>query len=281
MSGVLGTGHLVSWDGGFLLIGRAGGVTPMHAHYAIQLAFGSERGIRFRPSDAEPWVAYDGVVISSSQPHSMDASTVPLVAVLFVDPETREGRALSERFESNGITALSDELLGEVGPALFSIWQSDRSVAAIEAAARAIVTSLTDGVEPSIVSDERIIRATAYIRDNLSSSITLDEVADVACLSPSRFRHLFVEQTGMALRPYVLWRRFLRVWDLIMEGVPLSTAAHAVGFADAAHLSRTSRRMFGFPPSALVIDGPLQPRAGEGRAASGRRAAVPARQSSR
>ena len=30
------------------------------------------------------------------------------------------------------------------------------------------------------------------------------------------------------------------------------------GFADAAHLSRTSRRMFGIPPSVLHFDGPLK-----------------------
>jgi AraC-like DNA-binding protein len=90
-------------------------------------------------------------------------------------------------------------------------------------------------------------------------------VADVACLSPSRFRHLFVEQTGMALRPYILWRRFLRVWELLMSGASLSAAAHAAGFADAAHLSRTSRSMFGFPPSAMQMLGPLRPdAAGDG-----------------
>lgn len=83
-------------------------------------------------------------------------------------------------------------------------------------------------------------------------------MAAEAFLSPSRFRHLFVEQTGMALRPYILWRRFLRVWDLLAEGESLSTAAHRAGFADAAHLTRTSRRMFGFPPSALQLSTPLQ-----------------------
>ena len=43
-----------------------------------------------------------------------------------------------------------------------------------------------------------------------------------------------------------------------MDGESLSTAAHSAGFADAAHLTRTSRRMFGFPPSALEVDGPLR-----------------------
>jgi AraC-like DNA-binding protein len=63
-----------------------------------------------------------------------------------------------------------------------------------------------------------------------------------------------VEQTGTALRPYVLWRRFLRAWSLVREGASLSTAAHEAGFADAAHLTRTSQKMFGFAPSALLVN---------------------------
>jgi AraC family transcriptional regulator len=43
-----------------------------------------------------------------------------------------------------------------------------------------------------------------------------------------------------------------------MAGDSLSTAAHRAGFADAAHLTRTSRRMFGFPPSGLQLS-PLRP----------------------
>jgi AraC-like DNA-binding protein len=76
------------------------------------------------------------------------------------------------------------------------------------------------------------------------------------CLSPSRFRHLFVAETGMAFRPYVLWRRFVHVWELLARGTSLTAAAHAAGFADAAHLSRTSRSTFGYPPSALHIERP-------------------------
>src|SRR3954470_5072698 len=103
MSGTLGTGHFVSWEGGCLVIGRATGVTPMHAHYAIQIAFGSEPGIRFRSSEQESWTEYGGAIISSRQPHSMDATRVPFNVVLFVEPETREGRTLSELYLREGI----------------------------------------------------------------------------------------------------------------------------------------------------------------------------------
>ena len=55
---------------------------------------------------------------------------------------------------------------------------------------------LTGGIEPSVVSDPRILRAVAYIRAHLDAPLTLEEVAAEACLSPSRFRHLFVERFG-------------------------------------------------------------------------------------
>jgi AraC family transcriptional regulator len=61
----------------------------------------------------------------------------------------------------------------------------------------------------------------------------------------------------MPLRTYVLWRRLLHVWTLLMQGEALSKAAHAAGFADSAHLSRTSRSMFGLAPSTLQMGGPL------------------------
>jgi AraC-like DNA-binding protein len=115
------------------------------------------------------------------------------------------------------------------------------------------------------VSDERILRAISHIKTHLGSSLTLDDIAEVANLSPSRFRHLFVEETGMALRPYILWRRFVRVWELIAAGTSISSAAHEAGFADAAHLSRTSKAMFGFAPSGLQLGEPLPPGEAAGR----------------
>jgi AraC-like DNA-binding protein len=253
MTAISAVSQFVSWDGGCVFLSsRSYGLTPLHAHYAIQIAFGPEPGIRFRPSDDVPWTAYDGVIIPSRQPHTMDATTVSASAVLFVEPETREGRAVAERWLQGGITPLPPTLLADVAAPLFAAWRDDRRESAVTAAAQGVVRALTGGVEPSVVSDERILRATAYVRAHLDRPLSLEEVAGEACLSPSRFRHLFVEQTGMGLRPYVLWRRFVRVWELIAAGTPLSAAAHAAGFADAAHLSRTSRTMFGFPPSAAA-----------------------------
>ena len=73
-----------------------------------------------------------------------------------------------------------------------------------------------------------------------------------AALSPSRFRHLFVQETGAAFRAYVLWLRLNVAIECSMAGGSWTAAAHEAGFADSAHLTRTFKRMFGMNPATLV-----------------------------
>src|SRR3954470_22201872 len=98
MAQILGVGDFVAWPGGCMLIGQAHRATGVHSHYALQLSFGEADGICFRHGDEDAWTAYDGVVISSRQPHAMDASTVAAGATILIEIETPTGRALTERF---------------------------------------------------------------------------------------------------------------------------------------------------------------------------------------
>lgn len=247
-------GQFVSWNGGCLFIGKNNPVVPMHAHYAIQVAFGREWGIAFRTSDDEAWTEYGGAIIPSRQPHTMNPTRMSANAVMFVEPETREGRLLDELYLAQGIAAMPEASL-VAAQALFERWEAGDHGGLI-AGCMALIRSLTGNVEPKAPSDERILKSVAWINANLDQKIALERVAAQVFLSPSRFRHLFIEETGMALRPYILWRRFLKVWDLIMKGASVSDAAHGAGFADAAHLTRTSRRMFGFPPTVMTMKRP-------------------------
>ncbi|HYC51752.1 MAG TPA: AraC family transcriptional regulator [Gemmatimonadaceae bacterium] len=251
----IGAGDFVAWEGGCLLIGQAYRATGVHSHYAIQLSFGGNDGIRFRPSEREEWTEYPGVVITSRQPHAMDATPVSPSATFLIETETPAGRALAARFSREGISSVPRADFADAATRLFDTWKQHGYSDETRNAALQAVSAVARVSATTTVSDERVIRAIAYINAHLSGSLTLPEVAGQAFLSPSRFRHLFVDQTGTALRPYVLWRRFLRAWELIRAGDPISTAAHEAGFADAAHLTRTANRMFGFAPSALIVTG--------------------------
>src|SRR5215208_5112995 len=243
-----GVGQFLAWDGGCLFIGRHDSELPVHHHRAIQLVVGTGAGFLVRAGDNEPLTSYAAALIPSRHPHGLDVTTSDYGAVILIEPETREGRALSERFLRDGIADVATDAIRAATGELFEAWLAQRGAPVIVESTRAIIRILTDGIEPSNVTDERILRAITHINENLTETLTLDSVAAQAYLSPSRFRHLFAEQTGMGLRPYILWRRFLRIWDLMMAGESLSTAAHSAGFADAAHLTRTSYRNFGFPP---------------------------------
>jgi len=252
MTEPVSTAQYFPWDGGAIFVGTAG-VLPAHAHQAIQICFLFEGRIRLRASDEDPWTGYDLAIVPSQHPHAMDGARVHFGATLFVEPETREGRVLAERYLRDGIV---DVDRGPVVPVLSELRDAAltrRDRLAIVDLAHRVIHTLTDHSEPAVASDERILRAVKYVNDHLSAPITLQQVAGIACLSPSRFRHLFAEQTGMGLRQYILWRRFVSVWEYRMGGASLSMAAHAAGFADSAHLTRTSRQMIGIPPSLMEV----------------------------
>lgn len=229
-------GDFVAWNGGCMFIGSGSGVVSTHSHYAIQLVMGMPEGPRVRFGSCGPWQSCAGAIVPSRAQHSIDVIGCDWSTVLFVEPDTPEGRALTQR--------------------LVRAWRTEKNPEAVSLICTQFVTELTQ-TAPRDPSDPRVLAAIDFIRKNLDTPITLAEVAAASRLSPGRFRHLFVAETGMPLRTYLLWRRFLKVWGLLMRGHSLSAAAHAVGFADSAHLSRTSRTMFGLAPSAMQMKGPL------------------------
>lgn len=160
---------------------------------------------------------------------------------------------MTELYLSQGLAVVPREVVADAAAVLFGAFRARRGRPAVVEAAQEVVHALTGGVEPSTLSDERILRAVEYIDTHLDGDLTLNALASQVFLSPSRFRHLFVEQVGVGLRPFVLWRRLMRSWELAMEGVSLSAAAHRAGFADSSHLARTSRRMIGTAPSGFRV----------------------------
>jgi AraC-like DNA-binding protein len=87
------------------------------------------------------------------------------------------------------------------------------------------------------------------------AAVSLEALADSVRLSPSRFLHLFTTSLGVPLRPYVLWLRLQRGARELALGKSVADAAHAAGFADAAHFTRTFRRTMGATPRQVLQRG--------------------------
>ncbi|WP_437326528.1 helix-turn-helix domain-containing protein [Sorangium sp. So ce381] len=71
-----------------------------------------------------------------------------------------------------------------------------------------------------------------------------------AGISEAHLQALFVRDVGLPIRTFQLWRRLLVALGAFAR-LDATSAAHAAGFADLAHFSRTCRRMPGYSPSEL------------------------------
>jgi AraC-like DNA-binding protein len=117
---------------------------------------------------------------------------------------------------------------------------------------RAALSVLTDPVPARAAVDQRVIKAIEYVGMRVREPVALADAACAAALSPGRFRHLFVQETGTPFRAYLLWLRLNVAIEAAMAGATWTSAAHEAGFADSAHLTRTFKRMFGINPADLA-----------------------------
>jgi AraC-like DNA-binding protein len=214
------------------------GATGRHAHHAVQLmvaetelAVVDDRGRAHRGRR---------LMIPPDTGHAITVGAHRAVA-LFVDPGSTLGAALNRRPGwSDGGNAVLDGVRPD------------------EREPRAAVAALADALAPEIrrlpapVEHPSVLRARALLPAMIADGpVRVSDVAARVGISTSRLTHVFTEQVGLPLRRYVLWLRIMTAIARVAEGGDLTHAAHAAGFADSAHLSRTCRATFGLAPSAL------------------------------
>jgi len=247
---VAGAGRVCFWHGGSIWIGRSVGRTEWHAHHAIQIALALDGVCTLRGARDSVWAEFGAAIVRSHRPHQFEADGVTM-AHLFVEPESAEGRALRERFAAD-IAPLPEAQRESMTRLMRAACRDEASADAVIAAARQAIAELSGGVAPRAAFDPRVARAIAHVRAHLHAPLSLADAAAAAALSPGRFRHLFVQQTGTAFRAHVLWLRLIEATEAAMAGASWTQAAHQAGFADSAHLSRTFKRMFGVVPATLM-----------------------------
>ena len=239
-----GTGRIVFWRGGSVWIGHAEGETGFHEHHAIQITLTLCGGtVRFQ-SPGEDWASYTAAIIAADHTHAFEARG-EFVAQIFTEPESRDGLVLRQRY-CQGVASLAYDSFADEVAALAAAYAASATDEELAARARAVIAKMTSiqDLQPKPL-DKRIERAIEVLRGRLGQAVTMSEIADAVHLSPERFRHLFLQETGVRFRPYVLWLRLELAVTSYAAGNNLTEASYAGGFADSAHFSRTFKRMFG------------------------------------
>lgn len=243
-----------------LVYAGAIGPTETHAHHAVQIMIVDRGAIALRDGGGTIANAR-AFVVPSDAPHAIVGEGEGLL--LFLAPEDRLGRKLRPLAASADVhawIAAAEPLLAAASSSeLASSSMLDlrpegaaRGPSDLDARATAIATRLFGAALPSTPTHPAIRRLLATLPTRLDGDVSLAGLARVVELSPGRLGHLFTESVGIPLRPYVLWLRLQRAIAEVAGGASLTVAAHAAGFADGAHLSRTFRRMVGLAPSEVA-----------------------------
>ena len=237
------------WEGGFAAFGRSEGIVPPHEHHAIQIVLTVEGSVGIT-GEGEDWRTAAGVIVRPDVVHSYDGNGAA-GAMLFVDPESSEGAWLRTSLRDD-ITIVPEARVARCAAELRTFLERPLESLEVGALVRHCVHGLCAGAPPNRRLDERITRALAAIRQSDDLRLSIEDAAGMACLSPSRFAHLFKQQVGLPFRRYMLWRKLTRAMMVIGREQTIATAAHEADFADAAHLTRTFYQMFGIPPSVMM-----------------------------
>ncbi|RJL23931.1 helix-turn-helix transcriptional regulator [Bailinhaonella thermotolerans] len=216
---------------GRLYYGGQIGAADLHAHHAAQLLIGD--GLVLRDADGAEH-AMTAAFIPANTPHAIVRGASGGLLAL-IDPAQAGPVRAHPRLRSAAGWAVELDV-----PAVWDL-----------PTLHALADRLT-GAAPACPRHPALIHATQVIDSLLPARVRLAEVARAVHLSDSRLSHLFTSQLGLPFRPYVLWMRLRMALSPLADGATLTEAAHAAGFADAAHLTRVVRRMMGQAPSTLA-----------------------------
>jgi len=228
---------MVVWGPGFTTAG--------YRHHCVQLVMAMHGTLLIRGKSDDPWMRCGAALVRPDAAHEVDARDTT-VLIGFVDSESELGAALSERIEG-GISCISETEVARWRLALGRIPTEAR----VE---RWVRTQLLHRRRP-VKIHPGVSLVLKHLRQKLgiSDDFSLKTMAGISGLSQSRFMHVFTESTGVPLRPYILWLRLQRACCDLMAGATVTAAAHNAGFSDAAHLTRTFRRMLGMTPTDLAL----------------------------
>lgn len=108
---------------------------------------------------------------------------------------------------------------------------------------------------PPIAPPTAVLRVVALMRSRLAESISLEEMARVAALSPFHFARQFKAATGHPPHDYHIRLRVDRAQELLRtrgREWTLAAIASECGFVDQSHFSRHFKRVVGITPGEYL-----------------------------
>ena len=95
---------------------------------------------------------------------------------------------------------------------------------------------------------QRVKRVREYLDAHFADHLSLNQLAQVACLSPYHLNRVFSQEVGLPPHKYQSQVRVARARNLLLQGMPIKQIAAQTGFADQSHLTRQFKRLMQVTP---------------------------------
>ena len=231
---------------------ECGEVFHSHWHEHVEMHYIKQGSAVFH-IDQEEYQAQQGdlIIANRNALHAGYSTAVPYDAYLLVfDPS-----ALSRELGDKQFVSLvrGDAHIRDLFVRIFTEWEAKQE--GHRPLCRALVTELlvylcrhyaTEAMATKDLAKrrrdlERLRPALDYIEKNFSERISVNQLAQLLCLSPDRLGHLFRDGVGQAPLQYINEIRLRKAMSLLKtEEYTVTEVAQAVGFFDYNHFGRLS-----------------------------------------
>lgn len=97
--------------------------------------------------------------------------------------------------------------------------------------------------------DKRITRVVNHIQSHIADTLSVDELASIACITKNYFIQLFTHTMGMSPVRYINRKKIERAQLMLLtEQVPVKEVAYRLGFSDHSYFIRLFRQTVGISP---------------------------------
>lgn len=90
-----------------------------------------------------------------------------------------------------------------------------------------------------------------FMKDRLSESLNIEQIAKNNNISESGLKRVFNKYAGMGVHKYFLMLKLNSATELLKYGYSVNEVSEKLGFSSQAYFSKTYKREFGIPPSAV------------------------------
>lgn len=224
-----------------------------HTHEAFGIGAIELGAERFRYRGSQHVASVNSIVtMNPDELHTGEAETADgwRYRMIYLDPDTLE-EVTGERHWWFSEVVRQDPLRSrQIGNLIYGLWHTDDPLAQ-----QGLLLDLIDTFRPFAhhaaalpEARHRFERVRDYLHDNYMRTVTLDELAQVAALSPYHFQRQFKAHFHVTPHQMLMAIRLWRAKAFLTHGMPAADVALAAGLTDQSHLTRAFTRRYGITP---------------------------------